>query len=309
MKLPLLLLAGLGAAHVYGPSLGARLFNHPLFILPPSPRRYCELAIDLGQRYGIHSNSQAALKATLVAKAKMQQVATFEEAHAISDAALKAYGGVHSGVTETATELNIESTANVARKEDTVVVDLPGFGPLGQANTVSKAIVRELSKGARSVILDLRNSYGGELTNMLAAVSPLLPEGIALSYRGRGNELASVSILDGTIKNIEDSDVIDSKQKFNVPVALLIGENTCDVGEMIALAFHGQSNVRMFGSPTAGKTCVNLVVPMPDNTSLNITTSAILTRNGVEFCGNPVEPDEHLDDPFDTALAWANSAQ
>lgn len=309
MKLPLLLLAGLGATHFYGPTLGARLFNHPLFVVPPSPRRYCELAIYLGQHFGIHSNSQVALKATIVAKAKMQQVSTFKEAHAISDAALKAYGGLRSGVIKTNVESSIENTAHVTRNDDTVVVELAGFGPLGQANLVSKAIVRELSEGARSVILDLRNTHGGDLTNMLAAVSPLLPDGVTFSYRNRENHLFPVSIVDGIIRDTEGSASIDVKQKFNVPVAILICENTCDTGEAIALAFHGQPNVRMFGSPTSGQTCANLDFPMPDNTSLKITINAIITRNGVEFCGEPIEPDEDFDNPLDAALTWVNSMQ
>ncbi|GAA4784993.1 hypothetical protein FRX94_07185 [Corynebacterium canis] len=306
MNLPLIVLAGAGAVYRYGPSLGARYFGRPFYLIKPSPRRYCELALELAMRYGIDAASMTAHKGQLVARAKMPRAHSMAEAHEIADALLKAAGGKRSGVIDSAPAPIPTGVPKVERKENTVLVTLPGFSASDYANATSKSIIRELESGAKSVVIDLRAAHDGELAEMLAAVSPLLPDGVAFSYRDNTNDLTPVSLFYGQVDDGEYQAVIDGKQKYTVPVALLIGEHTRGTGEAVALAFRGLVDTRTFGTPTYGLTCWNAVFPMPDGTSFVLTTNTILARTGAEFCGEPIEPDSPTADPVTDALTWAS---
>lgn len=304
MNLPLILLASLGAVHRYGPSIGARYLGRPVFLVKPSPRRYSELAIELGMRYGIYAMTMVAHKGLLVARAKMPRTHTMADAHALSDAVLKAAGGKHSGVVDSAPTSDIAASPSVRREGNTVVITLPGFSSPEAANTTSKGLIRELESGATSVIIDLRDAHDGELAEMLVSVSPLLPDGVAFSYRNNSNELTPVSLLYGQVDHGDYQAIIDGKQKYTVPVALLIGQGTRGTGEAVALAFRGLVDTRTFGTSTYGLTCWNAVFPMPDGTSLVLTTNSIVARTGAEFCGEPIDPDEPTDEPLEKAIEW-----
>ena len=79
--------------------------------------------------------------------------------------------------------------------------------------------------------------------------------------------------------------------KLEVPVAVLIDDETASSAEATLLAFRGLDNVRTFGEPTAGYASANVVLDYPDGRSLMLTTAKDKARTGEEFAEDPIAPD------------------
>lgn len=86
-------------------------------------------------------------------------------------------------------------------------------------------------------------------------------------------------------------------------IALVAGPRTASSGEILALGFKGQDNVRVFGRPTAGATTANRSFRLANGGLLALTTSRILDRNGLHHAG-PVIPDVDTASPLPAARAW-----
>ena len=77
------------------------------------------------------------------------------------------------------------------------------------------------------------------------------------------------------------------------PVAVLISSFTGSSGEAVAVAFHGQAEVRFFGQSTAGLTTANELVELSDGALIALTMSNFTDRLGLQYGqGISVQPDE-----------------
>ena len=70
------------------------------------------------------------------------------------------------------------------------------------------------------------------------------------------------------------------------------------------LSFRGLDYSRSFGQPTAGYASANTVYDYPDGSELMLTMAKDKARTGEEFMDDPVQPDEHSDEPEQAAREW-----
>ena len=94
---------------------------------------------------------------------------------------------------------------------------------------------------------------------------------------------------------------------IDCPVAVLTDEWTGSSGEVVLISFRGLEGVRVFGVPTAGYASSNKPFPMPDGSSLVLTTGCDVARTGEAFCDDPIAPDVSTETPLEDALAWLRS--
>jgi carboxyl-terminal processing protease len=146
-------------------------------------------------------------------------------------------------------------------------------------------------------IIDLRQNGGGDMWPMLRGLDPLLgpsPFGAFLPAKEKKQNWVRAS---GNIfpisEKLEETPPAFQLKHSNAPVALLVGPQTASSGEMVAIAFVGRKNTRLFGSPTAGFTSANAVWPLSDGAYLVLTMSSVADREGREYSG-PIVPEDSV---------------
>ena len=137
---------------------------------------------------------------------------------------------------------------------------------------------------------------------MIAAVSPLLPDGIILRFKSR--KRTSPISLEFVLSSAQLTPNSVKRFPKDTPIAILTDEWTGSSGEATLLCFRGLDSVRSFGTPTAGYASANTSYSLADGYTLVITTASNVARTGEEFCEDPIEPDVHSGAPLQDALAW-----
>lgn len=299
----------LGAATWFlGPMVGATTLGKPVFLVA-TPHRYATFAFDYAQSMAVHGDTPETAAAREEAEAELKNVHSIPETHSIIKKFLKVAGGKHSNLVppaENKPNKNLGDEAPTVTKEsDIVTAKLFGLGrgPAGQqyADTLANGLAQNVP-GACGVIVDLRENDGGDMGPMLAGVSGLLPDGVALQFKGKTT--TPVTINGGSVTGGGTPTTVASTSKFNVPVALLTSDKTASSGEATLLSFRGLDNARTFGKPTAGYASANTVVDMPDGAALMVTIANDLARTGEEFGDDPIESDVDTDQPVQAATEW-----
>ncbi|MCR4873147.1 MAG: S41 family peptidase, partial [Bacteroidales bacterium] len=163
------------------------------------------------------------------------------------------------------------------------------------------------NSSAAGVVIDLRDNYGGNMYPMISAVSPLLPDGEILQFKGK--KRTTPVMLDFVLRvvGIEASEI----RKFpeGTPVAILTDDATASSGEATLLCFRGLDNTRTFGSPTAGYASANRPFPLKNGYSLILTTGRDVARTGEVFCDDPIAPDVETETPLEDAISWIQATR
>ena len=163
------------------------------------------------------------------------------------------------------------------------------------------------NRDAKGVVIDLRDNSGGNMYPMIAAVSPLLPDGGVISFKTR-RRTSSVS-LESIVRRAGLSRSQTEKFPSSTRVAILTNNWTGSSGEATLLCFRGLDNVRTFGSPTAGFASANIPVELADGYKLLITVGCDVARTGEIFCDDPIEPEVNTATPLEDAVRWIQSLE
>jgi len=139
-------------------------------------------------------------------------------------------------------------------------------------------------------IVDLRESDGGTMWPLLAALGPILGAGDVGFFRARDpHETATWFYRDAEAgMRIDSEKVVRANASRNAPqlhsptppVAVVVSEDTASAGEAVAVAFIGRENTRLFGQPTFGHASANGNVPMPDGALLVFPIAHAADRDG-----------------------------
>jgi len=279
-----------------------------LFDNQSKPKGYVRHCVRLLDKHALYVDSiqwQLTKDSVLIVA---QSITTIEEARNLVSRAVKVAGGKHSHL-----EAPMEDTASYEEiapelklLEDSIVyVKLPAhMGVKIPDSLYVQSVLDFLLKhlDAKGIILDLRHNSGGNMYPMIAAVSPLLPDGVILRFKGRKPTmpiyLKSVLFYEGL-----SADAIE-KIPSTTPIAILTDEWTASSGEATLLCFRGLDHARSFGCPTAGYASANIVKTLADGYSLVITTACDMARTGEVFCDDPINPDVLTEQPMEEALAW-----
>ena len=164
-------------------------------------------------------------------------------------------------------------------------------------------VLRDRRAEIRGVILDLRDNTGGDMGPMVAAVSPLLPDGTVLQFDLAGSR-QDVTLSGGVVAGGGSRTEAEALKKLAVPVAVLQNGMTASSGEAVLLCFKGMDQVRFFGSDTAGYCSVNNVRTLYDGARIQLTVGSDVDRTGRIYCEDPIPPDVVTDRPAEDAAAW-----
>jgi carboxyl-terminal processing protease len=154
-----------------------------------------------------------------------------------------------------------------------------------RAGEQMRAQIAFLAKaGATRVIIDVRNTAGGDLADGVAAARLFVGSGtIAVrESRSSGQTKIAAEKGDGAI---------------TLPVTLLVDTGTSGPAEVFAAALAGNKRAELIGERTVGRTGVQELVKLPDGSALWITSTRYLTPAGEQLQAKGLEPDVVVDQP------------
>ena len=170
------------------------------------------------------------------------------------------------------------------------------------------ALNASLDKRTCGLVLDLSSNGGGNMWPMVMGVLPLLSEGKLGQFQERMGKKTPVELVDyrlvyGGAPHFLNTPRLPAPAYLPRYVAVVIGPATASSGEITAILFKGQPNVRFFGQPTAGFTTGNRVFKLGNGGILALTMSTVSDRQGNVYLDR-VTPDDITDAPLDAAGDW-----
>ena len=146
-------------------------------------------------------------------------------------------------------------------------------------------------QGMKGLIVDVRGNPGGLLDIVVEMLDYMLPEGTIVYTEdkyGKGDTYTS-----------------DAEHYFDMPLAVLVNENSASASEIFAGAIKDYGVGTIVGTKTFGKGIVQHIYQLEDNTALKLTVSRYYTPNGTCIHGVGIEPDVEveLDENLKTAVS------
>jgi len=171
--------------------------------------------------------------------------------------------------------------------------------PHGAATQLERATARLVQRGARGVIIDVRDNPGGLLSQAVDTVSLYLDEGLVCTTDGAHQEVHTYAV---------DGDSAHPK----LPLVVLVNGGSASAAEIVAAALHENGRATLVGDRTFGKASVQSVEPLSNGGALKLTTAKYVTPNGVDISDSGLRPKvKALDDPLtraDEGIADARKA-
>jgi carboxyl-terminal processing protease len=155
------------------------------------------------------------------------------------------------------------------------VVALATFSP-GAHGEVREAVERELHKGARGIVLDLRANGGGLVEEARLIASTFVERGTIVSTRGRSQPSETLTAEGDAIKPA-------------FPMTVLVDANTASAAEIVTAALQDHHRATVVGTHTFGKGVFQEEEPLSNGGALDITVGEYFTPNGRNLGGGGVK--------------------
>lgn len=126
------------------------------------------------------------------------------------------------------------------------------------------------------MVLDLRNNPGGALDVCLDIADTFLDQGVIVTTEDKNGNVIT-----------EKSD----SNKDDIPMTVLINENSASASEILAGAFKDRGRAKIVGTKSFGKGIVQKLFPLENGAGAKITISEYKTPNGNKINKIGVKPD------------------
>jgi carboxyl-terminal processing protease len=154
-------------------------------------------------------------------------------------------------------------------------VELTSFTQ-GSGDEVRQQVRSVLDKGARGLILDLRENGGGLLDEAVNVASIFIPTGTIVSTAGRAQP-RQVYMAKG--------DAIASTQ----PMVVLVDSGTASAAEIVTGALKDRGRAKVVGAHTYGKGVFQEIEPLSNGGALDFTVGEYFTPDGQNLGGGGVK--------------------
>ena len=152
----------------------------------------------------------------------------------------------------------------------------PGVGYVDMTRGFNYSTTEELldalqllrSKGATSLVLDLRNNPGGFLDQAIQVAEVFLPyKALILTQKGRNG------LKDNTFES-------RNRAADPIPLVILVNENTASASEIVAGAMQDHDRALIVGQTSFGKGLVQSIIPLDGGGGLTLTSAKYYTPSG-----------------------------
>ena len=147
----------------------------------------------------------------------------------------------------------------------------------GVHGELRRAIDSQLRRGAKGIVLDMRDNGGGLLSEAVLVSSIFIPKGAVVSTDGRARARKVYEATGGAIK-----------RPFKVVV--LVNHDTASAAEIVAAALQERRGAKVVGARTFGKGVFQSVQELSNGGALDITVGQYFTPNGRNLGGGGTKP-------------------
>jgi len=148
-----------------------------------------------------------------------------------------------------------------------------------------KALNELKARGARGIILDLRNNPGGYLSSALEVADLFLPRGKTIMFVKNSREIIRLAAERPLINTL--------------PLVVLVDHGSASASEIVAAAVKENNAGILVGTTTFGKGTVQTIIPLDSEAgaAIKITTAEYLSPLGRKINGIGVVPHYEIWDP------------
>lgn len=137
------------------------------------------------------------------------------------------------------------------------------------AKDFKKAFIELKQKGAKSLIIDLRDNGGGSLSEAVDIVNLYVPKG------------QEIVVTKGKVRQAQGSYKTQNEPvDTQIPLAVLVNGTTASASEIVSGSLQDLDRAVVIGSRTFGKGLVQTIRPLPYNGTLKVTTSKYYIPSG-----------------------------
>ena len=169
-------------------------------------------------------------------------------------------------ITVTRDNVVIPATTDKAM-EDGIADITPITLTKGKAQEVAAKVRDEQKKGAKKLILDLRNVSDGDVNEAVAVANLFLNHGV-------------ITYLQGQKYPKQTFTADPQKAVTNLPLVVLVNRGTAGPGEIVAGAILDNNRGDVVGDKTFGSGSVQKVIDIPDGSALILSVAKYYTPSG-----------------------------
>lgn len=136
----------------------------------------------------------------------------------------------------------------------------------------------EKTKKTDGLVIDLRGNTGGLLPNAIFIANLFIPEGKIVSIVGRNGYKYDIQA--------QETDYLVDK-----PVVVLVDGGSASASEILSGALKDYNRAKLVGTKTFGKGMVQKIIPLENETGLNLTIAKYLTPSGTDINKKGINPD------------------
>lgn len=146
-----------------------------------------------------------------------------------------------------------------------------------------KKVDELISKGAKSLIIDLRDNGGGVVDEATDITELFLPKDKTI-------------MIEKTKKEGEQITKSEKDAKYSMKVVILANENSASASEIFVGAMKDNGAAKIVGTKTYGKGVMQELVPLKSGGALKVTIEEFKTPNGDTINKKGIEPDVEVED-------------
>ena len=162
-------------------------------------------------------------------------------------------------------------------QENIGVIRLPDFS-LDIDSEFSARLADLVNEGAKGIILDLRNTPTGLLTEGVNVASFFVP---------KDQKVVSLRDTQGKIRDF----ISNSGEYSQLPLVVLINGQTEGTAEIVAGALNEQEQVTLIGEQSLGEGRIFSYINLPEGEGIKLATGFFLLPSGGEIQDNGIKPD------------------
>jgi carboxyl-terminal processing protease len=175
---------------------------------------------------------------------------------------------------------------NVEKMGDVAYLDVPALNA-GMASELREKLQQLDKQGVHKLVLDLRDTSSGPVSEGVAAARLFLPKG-------------NITSLSGQTVPRQTFDAEPNKVVWHYPVEVLISERTLGAAEVLAASLGSNQRADLVGSTrTFGGACEQKLIPLEDGSALVLSVAYYYTPAGKSIIDDGVQPTVTVRLPMD----------